>query len=164
MSSSSPDFSLPILIYLSRTGCPACMAFEPHWEKIKHELNGRVRFVKFVCDSSRKTCPGLQKYADWFPSIILAGPKSYFRVFTADDKINNVDYSGSYEIKGLKFNAIKTSTGYEYAGRANTSSTVIPWFNRVVDKIPQIDESTLPVLYGGSKFNPSSDPSTQNKK
>jgi len=147
MSNSSPDFSMPVLIYLSKSGCPACRYFDSHWEKIKQKLAGKARFVKFVCNEFRQACPGLQSYATWYPSILLAGPKSYFRVFTPDDKLNEVDYSGSYEIKGIKFNAVKTTNGFEYGGRPNTADGVIAWFNRVVDRIPQLDEPTLPKRY-----------------
>src|SRR3990167_6936139 len=143
MGESVPDFTIPVLIYLSKNGCPACKSFEQHWEKIKQRLIGKVRFVKFTCDLNRQACPCLRKYTTWYPSIILAGPKSYFRVFTADDKVNEIDYSDQYEIKALKFNAVKKSDGFEYAGRPNTADGVISWFNRVSDQIIQIDEPTI---------------------
>lgn len=147
MGTSFPDFNIPILIYLSKDGCPACKYFESQWDKIKQKLNGKVRFVKFTCDHNRQACPGLQKYVGWYPSIVLAGPKSYFRIFTTDDKVNEIDYVSSYEIKGLKFNAVKTSNGFEYGGRPNTADGVISWYNRISDQIPQIDEATLPRKY-----------------
>lgn len=162
MSESSPDFSIPVLIYLSKNGCPACKAFEPHWEKIKQRLNGKTRFVKFMCDEHRHACPGLQKYAGWYPSIILAGPKSYFRIFTADDKVNEVDYSNSYEIKALKFNAVEEGDEFKYGGRPNTADGVVSWFNRVADRISQIDETTLPRRYNNLGNSNSSNMSKSN--
>lgn len=141
---------LPVLIYIAKYRCPACVNFEKEWEQVKQKLQGRARFVKFNCyDQGRDLPPPpvLDLYSSWFPSIVLAGPKSYYRCFTNDDRINTEEYSDKYTIKGIKFNAVKTNSGYEFGGRPNSADSVVNWFNQVVNTIPSIDESTPPRKY-----------------
>ena len=141
----SIDMNLPVLIYIAKDPCPACTAYNPEWEKIKRELDGKARFVKIICNAQTPHPPPcLAKYAHWFPSIVLVGPKSYFRCFTPDDKINREDWVEGYIIKGKKFNALEDRGVYQYAGRPNTAENTLMWFNQVVGIIPQIDELTPP--------------------
>ena len=134
--------SLPVLIYISKYRCPACVHFQKEWEQIKEKLKDRAIFVEFKCYDQGKDLPPpavLDQYSSWFPSLVLVGPNSYFRCFTPDDRIATT-YSDKYSIKGVKFNAVKTNEGYEFAGRPNTSETVVNWFNQVAGTIPSIDE------------------------
>lgn len=127
----------PVLIYIAKEGCPACIAFQPEWEKIKQRLRGKAHFVKFVCDPPRVVIPScLAKYATWYPSIILAGPKSYYKKYTHDDRVLPCD---GHTIKAKKYNAVETSYGYEYAGRPNNADNVVMWYGQVVDKVLRED-------------------------
>jgi hypothetical protein len=144
---SNQNLDLPVLIYLAKDPCPACTFYNGEWEKTKQQLQGKARFVKFTCKPGMpggNVPPPLAKYGTWFPSLILAGPKSYFRIFTPDDKVNDDEYSDQYAIKGKKFNAVETSTGYEFAGRTNTADNTVMWFNQIASTIPQYDERTPP--------------------
>ncbi len=147
---------LPVLIYISKYRCPACDHFKKEWEQTKQKLAGRARFVQFACWDQGKDLPPppvLDQYSGWFPSIVLAGPKSYYRCFNPDDQINTAEYSNSYTIKGIKFNAVKTNDGYEFGGRPNTAEAISNWFNQVVGTIPSIDEATMPSGYSNSQMN-----------
>jgi hypothetical protein len=143
----SVPLDLPVLIYISKPGCPACMAFETQWKAVISQLNKRARLVKFQCSSLTEIPPPLRIYTNVYPTVILAGPKSYFRVFTPDDQPNEVDYNESYVIKAEKFNAVKTESGYQQGGRPYTASTVIDWFNLVAPTVPNYDEPTPPSRY-----------------
>lgn len=143
----STPIDAPVLLYMSKNGCSACTVFEKQWENIKKELHGKARLIKFTCNEEYPPPSNLYVYSTWFPSIILAGPKSYFRCFTLDDKVNDVDYKDTYVIKAKKFNAVKTGRGFTYAGRPNTSEGIIDWYNRIADTIPSIDELTPPSKY-----------------
>src|SRR3990170_7436118 len=97
------NLNLPVVIYISKVGCPACVGFEKEWSEIKRQLSGKARTVKFVCDSNLYPPPCIGKYAGWFPSLICAGPKSYYRIYTPTDQVNQRDYSPDYELKAKKF-------------------------------------------------------------
>lgn len=128
---------LPILIYIAKNSCPACVIFNKEWEKIKMMLNGRAIFVKFACQPGTpggNVPPVFDKYFEpkgWFPTLLLAEPKSYYTAFTPNDQVNTQTYSDQYIIKAKKFNAVKTQNGYEYAGRPNTAENILLWFNQV---------------------------------
>jgi len=151
----SGSLNLPVLIYISKQGCPACTFFNKQWDLLKTQLSGKARLVKFVCDASHPPPPALRKYSGWFPSVILAGPKSYFRIFTPDDQINTMDYSDEYEIRAQKFNAVETSNGFEFAGRPNTSEAVMTWFINIAPTVSEYHESAPPSQFmnqcGGSQ-------------
>jgi hypothetical protein len=142
--------NLPVLIYLAKDTCPACVNYNNEWEEVKEELDGRARFVKFICHPGmpgRNIPPVFNHYFQpdgWFPTVLLAGPKSYFRAFTPDDKINEDEYSDNYTIRAKKFNSIETPSGYEYGGRPNSADNTILWFNQIVNTVPQYDERTPP--------------------
>ena len=146
------NLNLPVLIYIAKDTCPACVDYDEEWEKVKEQLNGRARFVKFTCHpgvSGKNIPPVFNRYFQpqgkgVFPTIILAGPKSYFRAFTPDDKVNDDEYSDHYTVHAKKFNAVEIPGGYEYAGRPNTADNTVLWFNQIVNTIPQYDEITPP--------------------
>ena len=142
------DLNLPVLIYVALEGCSACAHYNQEWEKVKQSLQGRARFVKFmVVRGSNEVPPCLSKYVQSFPSVILAGPKSYFRCFTHDDQINREEYTNNYTIRAKKFNSIETPKGLEYMGRPNTAENTLLWFNQVVGTVPQYDEINPPRKY-----------------
>ena len=143
---------LPVLIYIAKDGCSACIKYSSEWEKIKTALNGRARFIKFTFSPPNLLIPPpLAKYGGWAPSIILAGPKSYFRCYTPNDQINTDEYADNYTIRGKKFNSVEADGGYQYAYRPNTADNTILWFNQVVDDVLNNDEPTPPRRYA-SKF------------
>ena len=153
---SGQNLNLPVLIYLAEDPCPACSFYNGEWEKVKKQLDGKARFVKFICKPGQpggNVPPPLAKYGSWFPSIVLAGPKSYFRMFTPDDKVNEDEYSDQYTIKGKKFNAVETASGYEFGARPNTADNTIMWFDQVAPTVPQYDEPTPPRNFAGSFTN-----------
>ena len=152
--SREQNLSLPVLIYISKQNCPGCLFYNNEWEKVKQQLNGRARFVKFTCypgpssdPNSKNIPPPLAKYGTWFPSIILAGPKSYFKCFTPDDQINTDEYSNDYIIKAKKFNAVETNDEYEFAGRPNNADQTVMWFNQIVNSVSEYDDVTPPKKY-----------------
>src|SRR5579875_1028003 len=140
-------FKLPILIYISKDGCGACEMFNNEWDKIKMDLKNRAVFVRFKCTNEKKPPSCLAKYVLWFPCIVLAGPKSYFRCFTHNDKINEVDYDPNYTIKGKQFNAVESNGQIVFAGRNNNRDTVVNWFNQVHTEVMLNDELTYPKKY-----------------
>ena len=140
----------PILIYIAMDGCHACKNYDKEWPKVMKALQGRATFVKINCYEKGKELPPpvvLAPYANWFPSIVLAGPNSYYRCFTPDDQVNKEEYSDKYLIKGVKFNAVWTGKEFEFTGRDNSAENTINWFNQTVGSIPQIDEQTPPRLF-----------------
>lgn len=146
------DLNLPVLIYFGKESCPACIFYNKEWDKVKSMINGKARFVKFTCNPGvygRNVPPVFNKYFQpedkgWFPAVILAGPKSYFRAFTPDDKVNNEEYSDEYTVRAKKFNSVEIPSGYEYAGRPNTAENTVMWFNQIVDTVQEYDEKTPP--------------------
>lgn len=151
------NFNLPVVIYISKAGCPACVSFDPEWSKIKQQLQGKARLVKFVCDYERFPPPCLARYSSWFPSIICVGPKSYYRIYTPNDQINQRDYSSNYEFKAKKFNAVEQTnpatgqTVFEFSGRPNNAANFMTWFNRL--DVASFDETTPPSLYANQFTN-----------
>lgn len=144
---------LPVLIYIAMEGCGACERYEKEWPKVMAALAGRAKFIKFNCYAGGKNLPPpavLELYTGWFPSILLAGPNSYYRCFTPDDQTNKEEYSDRYVIKGIKFNAVWTNQKYEFGGRENNAENTINWFNQTVGSIPKIDEQTPPRLFARS--------------
>lgn len=141
------NLNLPVLIYGAKEKCPACHHFEPEWEELSRQLQGQVRLVKFTCNSQKPPPAPLKKYFTWFPSIILAGPKSYFRCFTHDDQVNEDEFSDDYVIKAQKFNAKETPQGYEFAGQPNTAKNVIDWLKKTAPSVWYYDEPTPPRRY-----------------
>lgn len=149
------NLNLPVLIYISRVECPACEGFQDQfgrnvpgfdveWDKAKYALRGKARFVKIKCAPKEglNAPPPLMKYAGWFPSVVMAGPRSYFRCFTPEDQVNTEEYSNTYQILGKKFNSVMTPGGYEHSGRPNTAENLVNWFNINSENIP--DEPTPP--------------------
>ena len=141
------DLRLPVLIYGAKERCGACGSYDHEWEEIKRRLGGRARFVKFLTTKDRPPPPPLARYMTWYPSLILAGPKSYFRCFTPDDQVNTQEYSPHYTIRAKKFNAVETADGFEYAYGDNTADNTINWFNQVAPTVAQYDEPTPPRTY-----------------
>lgn len=141
------SLDLPVLIYLKEDGCPACQVFDPEWEKIKAGLQGRARFVKFSCNSNLPAPGPLSKYSGWYPSIILAGPKSYFRCFTPEDQVNEDEFSPQYTIKAKKYNAVETGSGFEYNHQSNDAKSITNWFDKISPSVRQFDESAPPKRY-----------------
>lgn len=134
------DLSLPILIYVAKDKCPACIQYQPEWEKVSNVLNGQARIVKINCYPNNENLPPpppLSQYIQWFPSILLAGPRSYFRCFTPDDQINHDQYSDDYTIRCLQMD---TSQGVD-------AESTLAWFNKASLMVPQIDEPTPPNRY-----------------
>lgn len=147
---SAQNLDMPVLIYLAKDPCPGCSFYNKEWEKVKKELDGKARFVKFTCKPGTpggNIPPVFNQYFQpngWFPTVLLAGPKSYFRAFTPEDKVNEDEYSDSYTVRAKPFNRIEIASGYDYAGRPNTAENTILWFNQVVGTVPQYDESIPP--------------------
>lgn len=141
------NLDLPVLIYGAREGCGACKFFEPEWQQLCRQLQGKTRLVKFHCDHRNPPPEPLKRYFTWFPSVILAGPKSYFRCFTPDDQINEDEFSNNYTIKARKFNATEGPNGFQFAGNNNTAQNVIDWFQKVAPTVQSYDESSPPRRY-----------------
>lgn len=119
---------LPILIYGSKDGCPACVRFDHEWKEVCRRLENKARLIKFNCTAQKPAPKPLRRYFTWFPSIMIAEPESYFKCFTVDDQVNEKEWSEDNVINGIKFNAVETPTGYDFAGRPNTAENVISWF------------------------------------
>ena len=145
----SKDLRKPVLIYISKAGCPACQDFEPEWKKLIQNPQVKQNFtlVKFICDKQTPPPPNLAEYVGWFPQVLLAGPKSYYRIFTHDDQINQVDYADDYVIKAKQCNSVETSQGTKFAGRAYTENLVLAWLSTVANQVPEFDEMTPPSRY-----------------
>lgn len=141
------SLDLPVLIYLKKDGCPACEVFDAEWEKIKDGLQGRARFVKFTMNSNLPAAGPLKEYSTWAPSIILAGPKSYFRCFTPEDGVNEDEFSPNYTIKAKKYAATMTPQGYKYTNERNDSKSIISWFDKISPSVRQFDEASPPRRY-----------------
>lgn len=141
------NFNIPVLIYVSKEGCGGCKNFTPQWEIVKEKLKGRARFVKFVCNNEKMPFPNILKYCITVPTVMMAGPKSYFKIFTDDDKVNEIDYDSKYVIKGLKYNAVEVNGKFEDLGRQYTAEGVLIWFQQNVDKITKMDEIEIPKRY-----------------
>jgi hypothetical protein len=143
------EINIPVLAVFTMPKCGACKVFMQNEVKVlKNKLKGKVRIVEFS-----KTVPfpsTVSKYGEWAPSFALLAPKSYYRVFTHDNKDNN-EYSKDYSIKGLKYNAIRTSeeskSHYEYAGKKNTAIDIADWVERNSALVLSIDEPTPPRMY-----------------
>lgn len=139
---------LPVLIYIAKGSCPACTVFNTEWEKLGQMLKGKARLVKFACQPGTpggNIPPVFNKYFQpkgWYPTILLAGPNSYFKAFTPDDKVNIAQYSDSYTVRARKFNSVEIPNGYEYAGRPNNADNIFMWFNQVAPTIRDYDESS----------------------
>ena len=141
------DLNLPVLIYGAKDGCRACQFYEPEWDRVMNELQGRARFVKLTCRNDLPPPGPLAKYLTWYPSIVLAGPKSYFRCFTPDDNVNEEEFSPSYTIRARKFNANETPAGFRFANNDNTAANTIAWFNQTAPDVPNYDEPMPPRRY-----------------
>jgi len=136
----------PVLIYVSKEQCPACVQFERSrvWERIKLAIGDKnAIFVKFhVNPFKNEVIPDVLTKPDYlYPMIILAAPQSYYRCFTPDDKINPTCPPG-YKIKGFRYGVVEEPSGkYIWSGRAPTVESVVDWFNKVSPQIPSIDDS-----------------------
>lgn len=139
----------PVIIYLAKDGCPACVKTDPEWKKVVSQLGNKFNMIEFTCyrmGESLPPPPCLEKYTQWFPTILMAGPNSYYRCFTVDDKINTVDYSPDYIIKAIPMNAVETASGYEYTGHPYSADYIVDWINRTLPKIKQLDDPRLPSI------------------
>ncbi len=141
------NLNLPVLIYGAKEGCQGCTFYGPEWEKVKEGLRHQVRFVKFTCSHDRPPPKPLAKYMSWYPSILLAGPKSYFRCFTPEDGVNEEEFSDDYTIKAMKFNANETPDGFEYAHGENNAANTINWVRQIAPYVSQYDEPAPPRKY-----------------
>lgn len=140
----------PVLIYISKPGCPACIAFKSQWQTLINQLGKSVRMVQFECAKQQDIPPQLRVYTNVFPTIILAGPKSYYKIFNPDDSINQNIFNAngtmkpeyqSYTIKAEKFNAVKTSRGYEMGRTPHTAPNVADWLNLTIPKVSSYDDN-----------------------
>ena len=149
LKAMNPDqnLALPVLIYGGKEGCKACVAFESEWTELCRRLQGQARLVKFNCDYEKPPPGPLKKYFGWYPSIALAGPKSYFRCFTPDDQVNEDEFSDDYMIRARKFNATEGPDGFEFAGNGNTARNVEDWFRQVAPTVQLYDEPAPPRRY-----------------
>lgn len=139
--------TLPVLIYGAKEGCGACKFFESEWQQLCRELQGQARLVKFNCTRDKPAPGPLQKYLTWYPSIVLAGPKSYFRCFTPDDGVNEQDFTEDYIIKAKKFNATEGPAGFQFAGQNNSARNIADWFRQTAPTLSSYDEPTPPSRY-----------------
>lgn len=141
------NFNMPVLIYISKQGCPACIKFAAEWENIKQRVSD-VIIVKFVCSNTKLPHPSIAKYAAYVPTILMAGPKSYYKVFTIDDKENDVDYNpkSGYIIKAIKYDLFDENNK-PIPGRGNTAENIIRWIHENYDTVRKIDEPHLPKKY-----------------
>jgi hypothetical protein len=151
-----PDFNKPILIYISKKHCGACDKFKPEWTKLKRMImttgnvnpDDIVRVVHFEVpsfdDPIWSTLTGLR---NWTPTFLLIGPKSYFSVFTPDDKFNTTDYVKGYKLKGFRYNSVMQNGEYTYTHRPDTADNIYEWIKIMSPKISSVDETKVPSLY-----------------
>lgn len=146
-------FKTPILIYISKEKCPACNKFKSEWDIIRNALKDKVHCINFHIDPERNQMipKVLTKPYIYYPTVILAGPKSYYRCYTPDDKINVYGWNENYTIKGIRFGVVEQNGIYEWSGRYPTAKTILDWFEKVSPQIPLIDESEFPPGYNLQK-------------
>lgn len=142
---------LPVLIFFSKPGCPACLLFKPHWEELRSRLHGRANMVRFECETPDKIPPAFRHFIQYYPTILLAGPYSYYRIYTKDGKINQVDDNANYKIKAKKWGIIE-STG-EYEGVAPTAGNVMNFFEAWQNRIKSFDEPTPPKNFSRNPYS-----------
>lgn len=125
--------SLPVLIYISKDSCPACKSFnQREWENVKYRLNGKVRFVSFRMKDGQRVPPCIEKYADWFPNIILTSARNYNEYFTSD---NECHLSKPGSLSALQFNSVEEDGVRKPAGRPYTADAIEAWFQKAVKKL-----------------------------
>jgi len=144
------NLRLPVLVYISKKGCSACNGFTDEWKSIVYRLGGIARCVRFVCENDSKVPPCIRGYTYWYPTVILIGPKTYFKCFTVDDMVNKMDYKDNYIMRGIVYNVVMDKDKAEFGGFPYTSDAIISWFYRAVDIL--VDESSSPIKYQG-KFS-----------
>lgn len=140
----------PILIYVSKQSCGACNAFNDEWKKIKEELAGKVRFVRFKTTDTKdeRLPPCINEQVRWFPTVLLVPPRVYFRAYTIDDDINEVDYRDDYKFKVYHYDSVNLENGnFTRAGSSYDHESVIGWFEQVVGQLYKINEDTPPSKY-----------------
>ncbi len=123
--------STPVLIYISKETCPACQRFAPEWEKLKQKLSGKVRFVSFRLKGDRTLPPAIQKYGNWYPTILLVSGSEYSKYFTDDDNMR----SASGSMHALVFNSVEEHGRLIPAGRPTDSENVLLWVTKLYNKV-----------------------------
>lgn len=134
------NLNLPILIYVGKDKCPACIHFDSEWQKIINKLNGKARLIKFICYPQGQNLPPpppLRPYVEAFPTLLLAGPNSYFRCFTPDDQVNRGQYSDNYSIRAIKMDT----------NMPRTVENIVNWFEQISPQLSRVDEPTPPRSY-----------------
>lgn len=134
---------LPILMYVSKWQCPACIRFKNEWEDIKQKLNGRMRWVEFRCYDAGRDLPPPPFIADhniWFPYIMLVGPKSYAKCYDENGNVRQEAVDNNYKFKSIKFNVVKDGDEYVPIGMKYSANDIIAWFNQNAGSIASIDE------------------------
>lgn len=141
------DLKLPILIYISKIGCPGCMLFNEEWEKIKEKLSGQARLIRFNYNAGiNELHPSLVPLVPWFPMILLTSPRSYFRLFTHDDQINNFEGNQNYRLKAFQYNVALIPRETPAGGRYDCES-ILGWYTQAIKRFHEIDEATPPAMY-----------------
>ena len=93
-----PLHTTPILLYISRDGCPPCMRFNAIWEQLKNNkvIKNSVRCVKIqlkgnlkdlhpiLADSILQLIPP-ESFGT--PSLMCVEPRSFFSIFTCSDLV-----------------------------------------------------------------------------
>jgi hypothetical protein len=132
---------LPVLILMTRTTCPACVDLKSSgkWAYLKNNLRNRARFVVFENTGNDKFPEVLPK-THWLPTIMLANPKSYYKCFTNNDKINEKGYSADYTIKGEVYGSYIENGEYKIASTPITVPDIMAWYGRVERKVLEMSE------------------------
>lgn len=143
------DMNLPILIYVAKENCPGCEFFNKEWEQIKADLYDQIRAVKFEVKMNPKPLPPcIADEVAWFPTILLTTPRSYFRCFTTDDRINEIDYQDDYKLKVFHYDAVRNSNGKLIPEGSSYKCDMIKlWFQIKVKVLDQINEKSAPSMY-----------------
>jgi len=122
---------LPVLIYVGKQNCPGCLKYNPEWEDIVQRLHGKARLVKFTCTNQLPPPPPIDPYVEFFPTVLLAAPRSYFKCFTQNDQINYDQCMSGYVIKGIKMDP---KNGY-------TAKDTVQWFNQNAPYLRNLNQS-----------------------
>ena len=140
----------PVLIYVSKEQCPACVEFarDKQWEQVKRTIGDHnATFVKFHVNphgSKPEFIPDVLTKKDYYyPMFILAAPNSYYTFFTPDDKINPEGWTPGNKVKGVRFAVVDDPQGggkFTWSGRSANAENIVSWFQKSAPKVIQMDD------------------------
>jgi len=123
----------PVLIYISKENCPACLAFSREWTQIKRMIgDNRATFVTFHVTPSKAIPPVLTRPDYWFPTLILADPESYYHCFTPNDQPRPDNWTDDYKIKGHRYASVEQDGKLIWSGKMANANSIVDWFNRMI--------------------------------